>query len=196
MLPATMPTESYVTVTAAAAQTGIPARTIRRWLERSQLAGQMTEDRGRLVDPSSVRALAVETGHPAAVAWVLSGTGGHAAEGSATVPANLPGGGHAAGQAAEEGAGVVELARLVRDQQQQLLELAGRVGWLQSENHRLTEQVRLLAPPANEPAPSESANEPMPNHTTPAGSSPLRASEQPIRGPWWRHWWPWTGQPV
>ena len=184
IVPGTMPSESLVPVTVAAAQTGIPARTIRRWLERGQLAGHQTDDRGRLVDPAAVRALAVETGHPTALMWALNGQtlggDGPMAAPAATMPGTMPasepectpGAGHLAGHVATGDPALGDLVQLlrerdqlVREKDQTILELAGRCGCLQSELQQTRarlevaeETVRLLQAPA---ARSETVSEPV-----------------------------------
>ena len=55
-----------------------------------------------------------------------------------------------------------ELVALLRDQQQTIMELSGRCGWLQAENQRLQEEVRLLKAPTG--------------------------AECSSRRPWWRFW--------
>lgn len=44
--------------------------------------------------------------------------------------------------------GTVELVRLVRDLNQQLIEVSGRCGWLQAQLEESQNQVRLLSAPA------------------------------------------------
>ena len=209
-----MPTESLVPVTVAAAQTGIPARTIRRWLERGQLAGHQTDDRGRLVDPAAVRALAVETGHPTTLMWALNGQAvggdGRVADPSATAPVTMPASeppcGHDAGYSTGHVASsdpalgdLVQLLRerdqLVREKDQTILELAGRCGWLQAENQRLREEVRLLsAPSATGMALGEQPTDPAPAPTSYQLGPSANRQDLDVQPPIRRNWWAWLGK--
>ena len=68
--------------------------------------------------------------------------------------------------------GVAELVRLVGDQQQTILELSGRCGFLQAQVQQL--RAALEAPKA-----AEMAQEPTPDH---------EAAPEPVTRPWWRFW--------
>lgn len=131
MMPAMLPSDGLVAVSVAAEDTGVPDRTIRRWLARGQLAGQVTEH-GRLVQIADVKALAVEVGHVAALRWALDGqmagqtdsrpANGHMADPVATEA------GHEAGHTS-----ATEFLAVIERQQQTISELSGRLGsWVNS----------------------------------------------------------------
>lgn len=106
-------------------------------------------------------------------------------------------------------AGVVELAGVIRDQQEQIArlnderaELYGRLGFYQARMQALEDQVKMLAAPAPaveatdlaDQATVEMANHPPRIENGPDSSVP-QALERPDR-PWWRRWVGWVVQPV
>lgn len=70
---------------------------------------------------------------------------------------------------------LLEALRLVRDQQQTIMELSGRVGFLQAELGQARERILVLEAPKEEPVAVEPA---------PAAS----AAPAPAVKPWWRFW--------
>ena len=85
-----------------------------------------------------------------------------------------------------------ERDQMVREQQQTILELAGRTGWLQAKLqeaetrvHDLEEQVKLLSAPPSEPT-SQVISE-MDNHPTAPENGAVRGAEKGAR-PWWKFW--------
>jgi excisionase family DNA binding protein len=102
-----------------------------------------------------------------------------------TPPADHPANGHRAqrqGDRHEQGDDRVDLSTLValvRDLQQQNLELAGRVGFYQNEIEHLRSELKALQAPREPIAP-----------LPPAGAifRPLPAEPDPPRRPWWRFW--------
>jgi hypothetical protein len=92
--------------------------------------------------------------------------------------------------------GLDSLVALVRDQQQTILELAGRLGFyqsevqhLQGENAHLRERIALLeAPKPDVRDPADQAKTETPNHSAPEQNGPVRSAEGPPRRPWWRFW--------
>lgn len=67
--------------------------------------------------------------------------------------------------------GLVEALRMLDERDRTIMELAGRVGYLQAELTQAREQLALMAPASPEPAPAAEA--------TPA----------PATRPWWRRVW-------
>lgn len=84
-------------------------------------------------------------------------------------------------RSADQGA-AAELGRLVRDQQQTIMELAGRVGFLQSELQATQEQLRALQ--AGTVAPdSDGAGQ--------QAASSAEGLSEGTQAPPRRWWWPW-----
>jgi hypothetical protein len=87
-----------------------------------------------------------------------------------------------------ENPAALELVRLIRDQQQQILELAGRVGFLQSQVQQRDELIRALQAPQGIAANvADSAQE------GPQAAPPPEVVSQDVavptpRRPWWRFW--------
>ena len=70
---------------------------------------------------------------------------------------------------------------LIEKQQQQLIELAGRVGFYQARIQELERRVLELEAPKEAPAE-------MSNHPTLRENVAGAGSERPPRRPWWRFW--------
>jgi hypothetical protein len=75
-----------------------------------------------------------------------------------------------------QGVDSTELVRLVRDQQQTIMELSGRVGYLQAELTQARERILALEAPKAEPV----AVEPV---------AATEAVPEPATRPWWRRMW-------
>ena len=162
-----------MTVAVASQLTGVPVRTLHRWVSRGQLHA-MVGQHGRLVDLEEVRRLAAMAGHPAATPETMTG---HSATGTPPAQDDAP------WQAMTELIAVND--RLSREN----VELAGRVGFLQAEVLRLKEQVALLEAP--KPDPSDPAPVERPIHSGEGQNEALQACERPAQRPWWRFWAIW-----
>jgi excisionase family DNA binding protein len=145
---------TFLSVREAAVTAGVSERTIRRWLRSGQVRAAKRGGSYR-IRPNALTAMIgrdgteeVDAGADAAAATVI--------DTSDTAAAAM--------------SGVSELTRLVRDLQQQNLELAGRVGYFQAENAQLRERLALMAPAAPEPAPD------------------AEAASGPATRRWWRRW--------
>ena len=78
---------------------------------------------------------------------------------------------------------------LVRDQQQTILELSGRCGWLQAQLEVATSRIRELEAPKAAPAESaDQAGSETTKHPAPSANGARIESECPPRRPWWRFW--------
>ena len=81
------------------------------------------------------------------------------------------------------------LVALVERQQHPLIEMAGRIGFLQACVQDLEQEIRLLKAPTVENLQSpDLAPAPMPNHPAPSANGARIESERPPRRPWWRFW--------
>lgn len=159
--------DRYVAASVAAHLTGVPVRTLRRWAASGQVAA-IGGHRGRLYDLEAVQILAnmrPEGGQEAATTRPETATPRPAANGR-------PQGGHETAILEDEAG---HLAAIVREQQQTILELSGRVGWLQAQLQARDDQIKLLTAG---PEPDLTAN--------------LRegAPAPRIRRPGWQ-FWPW-----
>jgi excisionase family DNA binding protein len=149
----------YLSARLAAARCGVSEKTVRRWIK----SGRLTADRdGRdfRVDIGALEAAVAQRRGQAA-------DNGHGAASIADTAVRLSG---LADTHAADNAAAVELVRLVEKLQQQNLELAGRVGYLQAELAQA--RAALEAPKAAETAP-----EPAP---------PDEAASRPAAGFWAR----------
>lgn len=117
-------------VAQAAHATGVGERRIRRWIAGGRLPA-VDSPLGKLIDPDAVRHLASDT---------VRQTDTQASD-SRTIPPDVSD----TVRYVTDPALLALVDRITRES----LELAGRVGWLQSENQRLGEQVRLLSAPAS-----------------------------------------------
>jgi hypothetical protein len=150
-------------IDAAAALVGVHAKTIRRWIARGHLVAA-TGPRGRLVDLAEVRRLAT-----------IRAPGPDTPEPARTLPDTD----------ARTGRGLSELARaleIVDRLSRENLELAGRVGWLQSELEQSRQRIALLEAPEPEPVPRQRTES--------------RGPDSPVQRPWWQFWRGWSRQPV
>jgi excisionase family DNA binding protein len=145
---------AFLSVREAAVMAGVSERTIRRWLRSGQVRAVKRGGSYRI--------------RPNALAAMIGHDGTEEADDGVDSP---PAAGIDASDTADVATtGVAELTRLVRDLQQQNLELAGRVGYFQAENAQLRERLALMAPAAPEPTPTTGA------------------VSEPATRPWWRFW--------
>ena len=206
----------YVTIAVASYLTGVPGRTLRRWIARGQIP-TVANSGGRLVDIDAVRRMAVASGH---MDQPLV-TGGHSmvadGQGVATgwsVANSRPDTDH--------DPAIGDLATLIERQQQTIMELSGRCGFYQSEIQHLQAQlqaaeqeIRLLkapdspigeTPDVNHGSQAPESNtldstdvqhfghsaDPAPTSTAhrsaPEQNGPVRGAECPPRRPWWAFW--------
>ncbi len=121
-----------MTITEYAEASGLSERTVRRRIQRGQLRAVL------VAGPYGPEYQIVEGD--------LTSAGDTPQHGQAASPDIEQGDSPAAPDTVDTTA--TELVCLVRDLNQQVLELAGRVGWLQAENARLTETIRQLQAPA------------------------------------------------
>jgi hypothetical protein len=146
--------DRLVTVTVAAELTRIPARTIRRWLEHGQLV-TVASNRGRLVNLDAVREMAITTGHPVALQWLMAshadqlGHDDHLTDDSGHIDGHH---GQLAGQDGRVPADTVAVSSadfltVIERQQQTILELSGRLGFYQSEIQHLKARILELEAP-------------------------------------------------
>lgn len=117
----------------------------------------------RRVKAGAVQARQVSTQH--GQAWEVWVDGGQptlsTVDGQGTQPVSTP--------------ELLEALRLVRDQQQIIIEMSGRLGYLQAELGQARERILALEAPKVEP---------MPIEPTPAVAGP----PAPVVRPWWRRW--------
>ena len=186
----------HVPVSTAARLVGVNERTIRRWISAGRLPdmpGQVGGQRVRLVDLATVRLLAE-----------ASDIGPAPLPDQARVPARSPDVPGADDRTAPDGAGqesdvsgIPELVALVREQQQTILELAGRTGWLQAKLQEaegrmqdLEQELRLLKAPTAAAAdmPADQVPAETTNHPTEPENGPDSASYTRRSRPWWHFW--------
>jgi AraC-like DNA-binding protein len=74
---------------------------------------------------------------------------------------------------------LLEALRLVRDQQQTIMELSGRVGYLQAELTQARERILILEAPKTEPADMEP-------------TAAVETASEPSTRRWWRRGWWWV----
>ncbi len=154
--------DQWVTIAAASQHTGIPVRTLHRWVARGQLHA-ITGQHGRLVELDAVRRLATVAGYPAAVSTPQAGqnaTGVPDDQMATPRPAN--------------GSPWQVMADLVAQNDrlhQENLELAGRCGWLQAELEQARQRIALLEVPTpevrNDVAPNSEATAVVDKHPAP-----------------------------
>ena len=169
--------DAYVTVATASQLTGVPVRTLHRWVARGQLHA-MAGQHGRLVDLDAVRHLAAAAGHPAATPEPLAGhvvTGTPLAEGGA--PWQV----------------MTELVAVNDRLSRENVELAGRCGWLQAQLEAATSRIRELeAPRTNQSAAVDQVDDQAPSETgkrpAASGNGPRIEPERPAGRPWWAFW--------
>ena len=161
------PPEAFVTIAAASQLSGVPVRTLHRWVARGQLHA-MAGQQGRLVDLEEVRRLARMAGHPAATAESLAGqsaTGRPPAQDDVPWPA------------------MAELIAVNDRLSCENVELAGRCGFLQARVQDLERENRLLR------APVFAAHIPEESHQSAAEpNEPVRGANQSPRRRWWDVW--------
>ena len=192
--------DRYVTVAQAADLTGAQPRTIRRWISRGRLAVR-TGPHGRLVELAAVERLVAERldGDPI-IADTLTGP--------ARIVTDTD---HGQGRTAIRNGpdhDLGELVGLIERQQQTILELSGRLGWMSKElelererSRDLEQQVKLLSAPtynsfkSDDPVPTSTiVDTPDPASTStahrsaPEQNGPRIEAQQPQRRPWWRFW--------
>lgn len=165
---------STVTPTEYARLTGLHVRTVRERIRRGELAAARVQGRHgpeyRIAHPDSPVAASVD---PAVIAGDSHGA-------SSVDPRPHP-----------DGLGA--LVDLVERQQQTILELSGRLGWLQAQLAERDAKTALLEAPA--PAPAEMAAVEATNHPAPVENGPRIASERArsaSKRPWWAFWRPVT----
>ena len=163
---------TLVSVTQAAHLTGVGERRIRRWIAAGRLPA-VTSQQGKLVDVGTVRQLASDTVRPAVGQSDTHNSPRQTA--SDSVSDGLT----------ELVALLRERDELLREQQRTIMELSGRVGFLQAENLHLKEQVVLLSAPPSEPT-SQVISE-IDNHPTAPENGAVRGAEKGAR-PWWAFW--------
>lgn len=158
----------------AADYCGVTEKTVRNWLAAGRVAGRKVGGAYRIdadqLEPLRRQSAArgAEGPHPA---------GGNGAEGVRT-PAE---------SADRTGA---ELVQLVAKQQDQLVQLAGQVGYLQRQVQDLTARLALEAPAGGVHAASESPNGHQAHHAsslTVQAEGGVDAPAAPKRS-WWRRW--------
>lgn len=154
----------------AAQRTGVPERTVRRWIARGELDA-IEGPTGRRVDLAAVQELAAAHGRPRPDSMATAGQAEDTAEpvdvDADTGRTSPAGQGAAPGEAIaaeleeqspahELGEGLAAIADLLRHERERTaqlererMELAGQVGYLQGRLAETQEQLRLLAPPAD-----------------------------------------------
>jgi hypothetical protein len=161
-----------VAVSAASRETGVPARTLYHWIAGGRLRA-IAGNRGKLVAPADVRALAAESAIAGNGAPESASPDDDGAQPSATARngAHTAGNGAQSSAMAAEGEAARELVALVERLHRENVELAGRLGFYQARVQELEGRVKLLTESA--PAPAE---------------TPAEASPAPPQRPWWRFW--------
>ena len=172
----------WLTIAEYAEHVGLSQSTIRRKIRRGELAAE-------LVEGPYGQEYRIWLGDQA----VHQAPGGRSSDGDLGV--------HRGNQPDHQPAsGLGELVALVERQQQTILELSGRCGWLQSENQQLLgrvqsleEQVALLSAPAEN---GYRAVDPEPTANPAQPDDPATRSADPIvvettNAPWWRRWAAW-----
>ncbi len=169
--------ERYVTAAIAAHVTGVDARTIRRWAARGSIPARRTP-RGQLFDLDAVRRYAGFTDIDDYGEGAIADNAGI----SQACAANECEPVHDIREVASMvSANESALVSLVKEQQQQLLELAGRVGFYQARIQELERRILELE------APKETSAE-ISNHPTPTENAADSDSEKLPSRPWWRFW--------
>ena len=170
----------------AAKITNISERRLRRWAASGKLP-VMTGQHGKRVSLAAVRLLASELIDSVDGDRSLSGDcqspdpSQPDTDRSSTEYGWCPGRTLSGSDRSELHLGLVELVQLVRDLNQQVLELSGRCGFYQAEVQQLREQVRLLSTPAGSEL-VEATNDP-------AEAEPdLKIASERVRRPWWQFW--------
>ena len=146
--------DRLVTVTVAADLPRIPARSIRRWLEQRQLV-TVASNRGRLVNLDAVREMAITTGHPVALQWLMASQAdqlGHDVHWTDHSGHSDGHHGQLAGQDGRVPAGTVaassaDFLSVIERQQQIILGLSRRLGFYQSEVQQLKARILELEAP-------------------------------------------------
>ena len=172
----------WVTIAEYAEHVGLSQSTVRRKIRRGELAAELVE--GPYGQEYRIW-LGDQTVHHEPRGWSPDGDlGAHHGDQADYRPAS----------------GLGELVALVERQQQTILELSGRCGWLQSENQQLLgrvqsleEQVALLSAPAEN---GYRAVDPEPTANPAQPDDPATRSADPIvvettNAPWWRRWAAW-----
>ena len=184
--------DRYVTVAQAADLTGAQPRTIRRWISRGHLAVR-SGPFGRLVELGAVERLVAERldgdkGRDSTFAGPDRIGPDQGLGQDRTAIRNGPDSDNVYLVNISESLG--ELVTLLREKDQTILELAGRCGWLQAENQRLQEEVRLLSAPSIKDfiVATDPASAPTSYQSGPEQNGPVRGAECPARRPWWRFW--------
>ena len=191
----------HVPISTAARIIGVNERTIRRWVSAGRLPdmpGQVAGQRVRLVDLAAARLLAEASDISPAGVPGLSDNG--------RVPAGSPDvsgldGWTVPGSARPESdIGLGELARVIDRLTRENIEMAGRLGFyqseiqhLQGENAHLRERIALLEAPTsgiaavgdqvNDQAPSETGN-----RSASVANGDDSGAECPPPRPWWKFW--------
>ena len=145
----------YVTIAVASYLTGVPGRTLRRWIARGHIP-TIANSGGRLIDVDAVRRIAVASGHmdkPVVTSGHSMVTDGQDVAIDHLVANPRPDSDH--------DPAIGDLATLIERQQQTIMELSGRCGFYQSEiqhlrgeNALLKERIALLEAPKPDPAKS------------------------------------------
>jgi hypothetical protein len=156
--------QGWLTLAEAAKSLGLSTDAVRRRLKRGELAGRQVVTRH---GPAwQVNLDIAPTPAPTLAPTVAPMVPGTPTLAQTVAPTVAPG-------SAEPEPGLVEMVRLVDKLSQQVLELSGRVGYLQSELRQRDEQLKALQAPQPDPP----AEEP------PATTAP---AEAPPRPSWWR----------
>jgi hypothetical protein len=154
--------EDWLTLAQAALAIGTTPDTIRRKIRRGELLGRKVDTpygpAWQVNLHAAGQGVAVDHGDPVAT--------------SAPWPDDAAQGGR---QHAGESVALLDALQLVRELQQQNVELAGRVGFYQSELANMKDQLKALQAPKEEPPVEESLAMVVPADALP-------------RAPWWRRW--------
>jgi hypothetical protein len=148
--------QAWVTMRQAAIKLGVTPITIRRRLRRGELEGQLTDT-------------------PSGQAWLVRIPDGDPPQAEmpryAVPRSDVP---PTDSDPHQSGVQLDSLVALVRDQQQTIMELSGRVGYLQSELRQRTEQLAALQAPAPVPPAQELTAEVVTAEEPPASPQPGR----------------------
>ena len=166
----------YVTIAVASYLTGVPGRTLRRWIARGHIP-TIANSGGRLIDVDAVRRIAVASGHmdkPMVTSGHSMVTDGQDVAIDHLVANPRPDSDH--------DPAIGDLATLIERQQQTIIELSGRCGFYQSEiqhlrgeNALLKERIALLEAP--KPDPAKSVPTQITNHPTAEQNGPDSGSQ-------------------
>lgn len=185
----------FVAVSVAAHLTGVPSRTLRRWAADGHVPAKDGQ-RGRLVDLDAVRRRAVLEGYSPATAGQPAATmrpdmaTGHLVAEDGQQPADS---GHrlagqtrpaVAGEDAHAAINLAELARVIDRLTRENVELAGRVGFLQSEVLHLKDKIALLEAPET----VESSRSNRSGHVENGAVRGAQSDHSSARRPWWAFW--------